>query len=1190
LPDIDAKPDENQPGFILFGLPELLLTFMSVKHTLAIVANQKQEPSASSTQCGGSAKTPTDCDIGKLRELKQMKFRRKLRCAVMILSIYTALTAIAADSHTRLAIGTLGLTPETRDADLADSIEARLSAMGGFDLVERREIDAMLQEAGLNQSGIVRAKDAVRLGQMLRADQFLLGTSASINETNYLFVRLVDAKSGEIRAINVFEDTGKSVESLANEIADFVRAESSRPLQGPRNYLAIGVVQNLGVNNRFAEFPAQMRGTLTAGLNGTTAVLERDVVSYLANEIQLDMAGLTEGAGKQAPHMQFGFWIVDGFYQSYEVKNPEVELRLRVERIQGQQQEFELHGKPDEQFFTNICDTVKQALNQPASAGTMPPARKGEIAALEARGHQLIDYRRTPDLGFSSIFVRSAINPDKVTNTLDEAMHVFQSILLLDPDNNAAKMRLAGCLLYDTQALTVYHASPGVTRTAAQEERWSRANEYYREVIATGDPKYADDARINLALSIGGIKGFEMMRQFQIDSTDPKVKSQFEYYCLNLLTDLENFSPPEKITPQIREQFFADLAGIEHSSNGPVNVSFDEVLFGYRSHQDQREKIVNLLLPELLEQFPDLKPYILLTAAGEQTTTNSLVGGQFLDSLKMCEEHPESVLRTTNYFTDLSSTLEEEKDARNTGGITLYQHTFENHQYATIIAEALARQWAAQKGLAPPLTATGKRTLALSYLYSEQWQNALNLFNELPDATPEEKNQCLSNLNLPRISEELPDSAWKDKTDSEKVKIAYNCMGRSQWATADTILESIGHRTVGMGRSGPWGFSFTPVLPALVADECRAKAGLPPLNDPMRFELGEKPYLYFEPEGSRFFAFQIEGEDLWLATYSQIKRYHGDGPFAAANPVELHKFQRTTQNEVTSICVSSDYIWAGTSDDGLMELNRKSGVCRRLTMADGLFVNGISSLKLQGQSLWIAYQNGDNGAVGTLDLDSHKFSTFTPDLPPNAGANSQSFYYQSRLERNNAAPTLPVTSMTPGKTGEMWFTVYGKGLEHFNHSDSSWETTEIPDKRPNTAAMVADTAQGRLFLANRGYDSLFDERSQYGGLFIYDYLQHTWGKIQNHQGLPSNDVTAVAVDGRIAWVGGRGFVAIIDVAEQKVLRIAYVSASTVQEIQLSPQHAWIAISCDPEGYPDSSGNSRTGVYRVDRAAIEHSVN
>jgi len=254
-------------------------------------------------------------------------------------------------------------------------------------------------------------------------------------------------------------------------------------------------------------------------------VLERDVISFLANEVRLDMAGFTEQNSGGVPQMQFGFWIVDGFYQSYEVADPEVQLKLRVERILGGQQSFSLQGKPDESFFKKISDSVAKALEHPPEVGqVLSPTRKAEIDALNARVGQLVDYVPPQTILPGMIRLRTVPNPDKVMSALDEATRAFESILLLDPDDNAAKMHLAACLLLNTQDWI------GVERPN-EEERVSRAREYFREVIATSDPDSADDARVSLASTYWGpkegLKRVEMLDRFSAEASDQKARNRF---------------------------------------------------------------------------------------------------------------------------------------------------------------------------------------------------------------------------------------------------------------------------------------------------------------------------------------------------------------------------------------------------------------------------------------------------------------------------------------------------------------------------------------------------------------------------------------------------------------------------------------------------------------------------------------
>jgi len=202
------------------------------------------------------------CNISGIFVIARMRF-----FTLLLVHAILGMSLSAFAANTRFAIGTLGMAEDTREGALVDLIAADLSTAPGLDLVERRELNAALKEAGLSLSGVVRAKEAVHAGALLRVDQFLLGSSIRLNGTNILVIRLVDAKTGIIRAIDIFRDS-VSLETLAGEIAKFVRERHNGILQEHRDYLTIGIVQNLGVNNRFLRFPAHLRGYVAANLSG----------------------------------------------------------------------------------------------------------------------------------------------------------------------------------------------------------------------------------------------------------------------------------------------------------------------------------------------------------------------------------------------------------------------------------------------------------------------------------------------------------------------------------------------------------------------------------------------------------------------------------------------------------------------------------------------------------------------------------------------------------------------------------------------------------------------------------------------------------------------------------------------------------------------------------------------------------
>ena len=122
----------------------------------------------------------------------------------------------------RLAIGWLGLPDETQNGQAADLLLAQLSSARNLQLVDRQSLDKVLRESQMSLSGLVRAQSATRLGKLLRADWFLLGSAATVNGSNYVVVRIVDARTGTmLNAEIVSRQDGTS--QLVPKLAAFVR-------------------------------------------------------------------------------------------------------------------------------------------------------------------------------------------------------------------------------------------------------------------------------------------------------------------------------------------------------------------------------------------------------------------------------------------------------------------------------------------------------------------------------------------------------------------------------------------------------------------------------------------------------------------------------------------------------------------------------------------------------------------------------------------------------------------------------------------------------------------------------------------------------------------------------------------------------------------------------------------------------
>src|ERR1035441_8352469 len=352
----------------------------------------------------------------------------------------------------RLAIGWLGLPDEVRNGQVADLLTAELTGAKGLELVDRQSLGTVLRELELNLSGLVRAKDAVRVGKLLHAEWFLLGNTAPAGASKAVIARIVDARTGVMRDVGVFSCDGASL-TIAKELGEFVRG--CRQAGGetkPHRFLAVGTFQDLSVNNRLGEFPAQLRAQLIEAYRGSgITMLEREHVSALLQEVRLDLAGLTETSTAAPPRMQSAFWLVDGSYQSYETSGYEVEMRLNIQRIFGRRSEVTLRAKPGQPLLTKVKAEIDSALR--AQMTVIVPTRQSEARAQMDVGKELFLYRFTggrqvqvsAEVFLTGPFGVVADEPRR--RNLEEAIRAFQTVLLFEPTNREAKMFLAASTL-----------------------------------------------------------------------------------------------------------------------------------------------------------------------------------------------------------------------------------------------------------------------------------------------------------------------------------------------------------------------------------------------------------------------------------------------------------------------------------------------------------------------------------------------------------------------------------------------------------------------------------------------------------------------------------------------------------------------------------------------------------------------
>ena len=362
-----------------------------------------------------------------------------------------ALKPLVLSQPVRLAIGGLGLADDFGNRQLADLVTVALAKSQGLELVERQSLDRVLREQDLNLSGLVRAKDAVRIGKLLKADWFLLGTETQINEKKSLVIRVVDASTGIMRDAGIV-NASQSPEKMAADVTAFVsQTRQNAALAKMRVFLAIGAFEDVSVNSRLADLPKQLQGYLIAAYQGSSlTLLEREQVEVLLQEVHLDMAGLTEESGSNAPAMQSAYWLVSGQYQSYETTNQQVELNWEVQRAFGKSSHRTLRALPGEPIGRQTKLVIDEVMNQ--NAGQLLTGRRTEARMQLMIGKDLSQLDINPSMGDQALVWVGGqwdMEPQlaaKTKRNLEQAMRAFKTVLLLEPTNNEARMYLAACL------------------------------------------------------------------------------------------------------------------------------------------------------------------------------------------------------------------------------------------------------------------------------------------------------------------------------------------------------------------------------------------------------------------------------------------------------------------------------------------------------------------------------------------------------------------------------------------------------------------------------------------------------------------------------------------------------------------------------------------------------------------------
>ena len=113
--------------------------------------------------------------------------------------------------------------------NLSDMLITKLINSGKFDVVERTQLDRILQEKSLAQSGVVEEKEALQAAQLAGADIILIGSATIAGDRIETDARIVDIKNGIAKcAMSSSAYSLSDLRALADDLAGQIKGKCAK--------------------------------------------------------------------------------------------------------------------------------------------------------------------------------------------------------------------------------------------------------------------------------------------------------------------------------------------------------------------------------------------------------------------------------------------------------------------------------------------------------------------------------------------------------------------------------------------------------------------------------------------------------------------------------------------------------------------------------------------------------------------------------------------------------------------------------------------------------------------------------------------------------------------------------------------------------------------------------------------------
>ena len=198
---------------------------------------------------------------------------------------------------------TLAVFPFTADDELSrkkvdfavgEMVTGKLLASGQFRMVERSQLDSVMKEQALGQTGAITSESAAKVGGLIGAKLAVLGVVSRLGKTYQVAAKLVDTGSGEIIGSEIVEVASKLFDTEASRYLVLVPEQQRIGIYVTAGYGPLGITKYPEKSFAVTGGGIGYSGTVTPNDMGSahTAFLEAGIgVRYFpTNWLMLDFA------------------------------------------------------------------------------------------------------------------------------------------------------------------------------------------------------------------------------------------------------------------------------------------------------------------------------------------------------------------------------------------------------------------------------------------------------------------------------------------------------------------------------------------------------------------------------------------------------------------------------------------------------------------------------------------------------------------------------------------------------------------------------------------------------------------------------------------------------------------------------------------------------------------------------------